>query len=147
MINTEKLEKILKKKKDKIAILCEVLRLTGRLLNIDDDEKIDNAVNAALDKVENLIYLEAQSKRTTGYILSDNDYKELGVFQNHLKKLRRKPKESKLKDILIKKMPKLYQIKKERNFSYVELQEYVEQKYKLYVSRTYFLKIYKKINS
>jgi cobalamin biosynthesis protein CbiD len=145
MINTEKLERILKKKKDKISALLEVLTLTGKLCKIDDGV-FDNAVNTALDKVENLLFLEAQSKRTTGYILSGSDYKELGIFENHIKKLRRKSKKSPKKDRLMKIMAKLYEIKQERHLSYEDLRKYAEEKYELYVSRTYFIKIFKKIN-
>ncbi|RZD16022.1 MAG: hypothetical protein EVJ46_07450 [Candidatus Acididesulfobacter guangdongensis] len=146
MINTEKLEKILKKKKDKIPALLEVLRLTGKLCIIDDDV-LDNAINTAIDKVLNLLKLQSQSKRTTGYILTAGDYKSLGIFENHLKKLRRKSKESPRLESLIKLMPKLYLIKQERNLNFAELKKYAEKKYKINCSRTYFLKIYKKINN
>jgi len=146
MIDTRKLEKILKKKKDKIAILCEVLRLTGKLCKIDDDA-FDKLVNTALDKVDNLMFLQSQSKRTNGYVLSDNDYRQLGSFENHLKKLRRKSKKSPEKDKLIKIMPKLFLIKQERNLNYAELQEYMQKRYKISISRTYFIKIYKQVNS
>jgi hypothetical protein len=146
MINTEKLTKILKKKKDKIPALLEVLSLTGRLCNINDDV-FDNAINTALSKVENILSLQSQSKKTTGQILTVSDYKELGIFENHIKKLRRKSKASPKLNNLLKIMPKLYKIKQERDLNFTELQEYVEKQYKIYISRTYFIKIYKKINN
>lgn len=145
MINTEKLTKILAKKKDKIPALLEVLRLTGNLCKIAAHD-FDNAVNAALDKVENLLILEAQSKRTTGYVLTNSDYKSVGIFENHIKKLRRKSKESTKLNNLIKIMPKLYKIKQEQHLTYRQLKEYTEKKYKIYISLTYFYEIYKKIN-
>jgi hypothetical protein len=145
MINTEKLTKILKKKKDKIPALLEVLSLTGRLCNINDDV-FDNAINTALSKVENILSLQSQSKKTTGQILTVSDYKELGIFDNHIEKLRRKSKKSPKKDRLMKIMAKLYAIKQERHLSYEDLRKYAEEKYELHVSRTYFIKIYKKIN-
>jgi flagellar capping protein FliD len=145
MINTESLEKILRKKRDKIPALLEVLNLIGKLCEIDD-KKFNNIVNTALDKVENLLYLKTQCGRTSGYVLTTSDYKSLGIFENHLEKLRRKSKKSPLKIELLKLMPKLYQIKQSRHLNYTELQEYLEKKYKIYVSRTYFTKIYKTIN-
>jgi spore coat polysaccharide biosynthesis protein SpsF (cytidylyltransferase family) len=145
MINTEKLEKILKKKKDKIPALLEVLRLTGKLCIIDD-VVLDNAVNTALSKVENLLSLQSQSKKTTGQILTDGDYKSVGIYESHIKKLRRKSKESPKLNRLMRLMPKLYKIKEERNLNYAELQQYVQQKYSINMSRTYFIKIFKKIN-
>ena len=144
MINSEKLKKILSKKKDKIPALLEVLRLTGNLCEIDDD-KFDNIVNTALDKVLNLLFLQAQSKRTTGYMLKDSDYKALSIFERHIEKLRRKSKPSLKSDRLAKIMPKLYSIKRERNLSFRRLKEYVEEKYKISVSFSYFYEIYKKL--
>ena len=143
MINTELLEKILKKKKDRIQVLLEVFKVSGQVCKIDD---FDDVVNTALLKVSSLLSLQAQSKRTTGYVLTESDYKAVGIFENHLKKFQRKSKKSPLKIKLLKLMPKLYQIKKNRNLNYTELQEYTEKKYKIYVSRTYFTKIYKTIN-
>jgi len=146
MIDTRRLEKILKKKKDKIAILCEVLRITGNLCKIDDDA-FDKLVNTALSKVENLLFLQSQSKKTTGQILTASDYRQLGIFHNHIKKLKRKSKKSQKKDKLIKLMQKLFLIKQERNLNYAELQEYMQKRYKISISRTYFIKIYKQVNS
>lgn len=145
MINTEKLEKILKKKKDKIPALLEVLRLTANLCKVPDNV-FDANFNIALDKVKNLLYLQAQSKKTTGYILKDSDYKALGIFDRHLKKLRRKSKESPKQNKLMQIMPKLYQIQKERNFSYRELHKYAEEKYRISVSFSYFYEIFTTIN-
>ena len=145
MINTELLEKILKKKKDRIPILLEVFKLSGQVCKIDD-AKFDDVINTALLKVSSLLFLQAQSKRTSGHVLSAGEHKSLGIFERHLKKLRRKSKKSPLKIELLKLMPKLYQIKQSRHLNYTELQEYLEKKYKIYVSRTYFTKIYKTIN-
>ena len=145
MINTEKLEKILRKKKDKIPALLEILRLTANLCKVLDNV-FDTNFNIALDKVENLLFLQAQSKKTMGYILKDSDYKALGIFEWHLRKLRRKSKESQKQDKFMNIMPKLYQIQKERNFSYRELHKYAEEKYKISISLSYFYEIYKKVN-
>ncbi len=145
MINTEKLEKILKKKRDKIPTLLEILRLTANLCKIPADV-FDTNFNIAFDKVENLLFLQMQSKKTAGYVLTDSDYKALGIFENHMKKQRRKSKPSQKLNNIIKLMPKLEKIKRERHLNYRELQAYVEKRYKLHVSRTYFIKIFKKIN-
>ena len=145
MINTESLERILKKKKDKIPALLKVLNLIGKLCEIDD-KKFDNIVNTALNKVENLLSLEAQYRRTTGYVLTESDYKAVGIFENHLKKLRRKSKESPKLNKLLKIMPKLYQIKQERHLNYSDLKEYAERECKMNFSLSYFYEIYKKVN-
>ena len=145
MINSEKLKKILSKKKDRIPALLEVLRLIGNLCEMND-EKFDNIVNTALDKVLNLLFLESQSKRTTGYMLNDSDYKALGVFERHIEKLRRKSKLSPKSDRLTKIMPKLYNIKRERNLSFRQLMKYAEEKYKISASFSYFYETYKKVN-
>ncbi len=142
MINTESLEKILKKKKDKIPALLEVLNLIGKLCEIDD-KKFDNIVNTALDKVENLLKLEAQSKKTCGYTLTKSDYKSVGIFESHIKKHRKKSKPTVLKDKLLKIMPKLFLLKKEKNLNYTELKKYVEKRYEIKVSRTYLIKIFR----
>ncbi len=144
MINTEKLERILSKKKDRTQALLEVLSLTAKLCNIHDDVFNTN-FNLAIYKVENLLFLQSQSKKTTGYILNNSDYKSLGIFENHLKKLRKKSKKSLLKNQLIKLMPKLYKIKHDKRLSYTELKNYVDKKYKIKVSRTYFVKIFKAV--
>ena len=145
MINSEKLKKILSKKKDRIPALLEVLRLIGNLCEMDD-EKFDNIVNTALDKVLNLLFLQAQSKRATGYMLNDSDYKALGVFERHIERLCRKSKPSPKSDRLTKIMPKLYIIKKERNLSFRQLMKYAEEKYKISASFSYFYETYKKVN-
>ena len=145
MINSEKLKKILSKKKDRIPALLEVLRLIGNLCEMND-EKFDNIVNTALDKVLNLLFLESQSKRTTGYMLNDSDYKALGMFERHIEKLRRKSKLSPKSDRLTKIMPKLYNIKRERNLSFRQLMKYAEEKYKISASFSYFYETYKKVN-
>ena len=72
MINTEKLQILLRKRKDKFKILQETFNLTARLLNMEEDE-LSNKFNAALAKIINLLELEAQSKRTTGQILTASD--------------------------------------------------------------------------
>ena len=146
MINTESLEKILKKNKDKIPALLEVLNLIGKLCEIDD-KKFDNIVNTALDKVENLLKLEAQSKKTCGYTLTASDYRAVGIFKNHTKKHRRKSKKSPKKDKLLKIMPKLYQIKQERHLNYRDLKEYAGRECKMNFSLSYFYEIYKKVNA
>ncbi len=146
MINTQKLEKILKKRKDKIPALFECLSLTAQLCNVPL-ETFNSNFNLAMDKVENLLSLEAQSKKTCGYTLTASDYKALGIFQNHIKKHRKKSKrQAVLKDKLLRIMPKLYLIRKERNLNFTELQTYFEKKYKIKISRTYFINIFKSIN-
>ena len=145
MINSEKLKKILNKKKDKIPALLEVLHLIGNLCEMDD-EKFDNIVNTALDKVLNLLFIHAQSKRTTGYMLNDSDYKALGVFERHIEKLRRKSKPSLKSDRLTAIMPKLNSIKRELNLSFRQLKKYAEEKYNISVSFSYFYETYKKVN-
>lgn len=146
MINTEKLEKILKKRKDKMPVLLEVLNLTAQLCKISDDV-FDTNFNLSLDRVENLLKLEAQSKKTCGYTLTASDYKAVGIFQNHISKHKKKKKRSAiLKSKLLKLMPKLYLLKKERNLNFTELQTYFQKKYKIKISRTYFINIFKSIN-
>ncbi|MHB1697547.1 MAG: hypothetical protein ACYCSQ_05550 [bacterium] len=145
MINTEKLEKILEKKKDRLPALSEVMHLTGRLCKIDDG-KFDNAVNSALSKVENLLFLQAQSKKTTGYMLKDSDYKALGIFEGHIKKLRRKSKESRKRNRILKIMPQLYTIRREKNYSYRKLYKYAKEKYRISACFSYFYEIYTKVN-
>ena len=145
MINSEKLKKILSKKKDKIPALLEVLRLTGSLCEMND-EKFDNIVNTALDKVLNLLFLESQSKRTTGYMLNDSDYKALGVFERHIEKLRRKSKPTLKSNRLTAIMPKLNSIKRERNLSFRQLKKYAEEKYNISVSFSYFYETYRRVN-
>ena len=145
-INTESLERILSKKRDKIPALLEVFKITGRLCKIDDD--VFNAnFNLAIDKVENLLRLEGQSKKTCGYVLTESDYKSVGIFENHLEKLRRKSKKSPIKNQLIKLMPKLYKIKRDKHFSYDELKGYVYKKYKIQVSKSYLFEVFKTINA
>ena len=145
MMNTIKLEKILKKKKDKMPVLSEILNLTAQLCRIPNDIFFDN-FDIALDKVDNLLFLQTQSKKSTGYILTDSDYKAVGIFQNHIKKNRLKSKKSIKADRLIKLMPKLYEIKRTRNLNFTQLKAYTEKKYKIKVSRTYLVKIFKKMN-
>ncbi len=145
MINTEKIEMILNKKKDRTAALLEVLNLTAQLCNISKDT-FNNNFNLSLDKVSNLLELDAQSRRTTGYILKSSDYKTLGIFQNHIEKLRRKSKKSPKLISLLKLMPKLYRVKLDKGLNYAELQKYASKKYKINCSRTYFIKIFKTIN-
>ncbi len=139
MINTEKIGKILKKRKDKIPALLEVLRLTANLCKINDDD-FDNAVNVALDKVLNLLFLQAQSKKTAGYILSGSDYKALGIFENHIKKLRRKYKSVEKQSKVIRLMPRLYKIKKDKNFSFRQLSEFINEKYGLKINKLFVFK-------
>lgn len=144
-MNTIKLEKILKKKKDKIPALLEVLTLTAKLCKVQDDIFFDN-FDLAIDKVDNLLFLESQSKKSAGYVLTDSDYKAVGIFQNRIKKNRLKSKKSILRDRLVKLMPKLYEIKRSGDLNFTQLKSYAEKKYKLKVSRTYFLEIFKKMN-
>ena len=141
MINTESLEKILRKKKDRTPALLEVLRLTAALCGISDD-KFDNNFNLAIDKVNELLFLQSQSKKTCGYTLTKSDYKSVGIFESHLKKHRKKSKPTVLKDKLLKIMPKLFLLKKEKNLNYTELKKYVEKRYEIKVSRTYLIKIF-----
>ncbi|MHB1660579.1 MAG: hypothetical protein ACYCSQ_02615 [bacterium] len=144
MINTKKLQKILSKKKDKIETLTEILRLSVRLAGTDED-KIDEIINIAIVKVENLLFLQKQSKRSTGYILKESDYKALGTFERHLKKLRRRYKQGQKTEQLKRIMPKLVELKKSLNWT--ELLGFARKKYKINCSRTLFLKIFKKINN
>ena len=87
MIDTEKLQILLNRRKDKFRILQETFNLTANLLNIDIDN-FNDKLNAALAKIINLLELEAQSKRTTGRILTNSDYKAIGIFQKKIKKLK-----------------------------------------------------------
>ena len=89
MIDTEKLQILLSKRKDKFKILQETFNLTANLLNLEEDA-LSNNFNTALTKVINLLELEAQSKRTAGQILTDGDYKAIGIFQKKIKKLKQK---------------------------------------------------------
>ena len=146
MINTELLEEILKKKKDRLPALLEVFKLSGRLCKIDDD-KFDDFINTALMKVNTLLSLEAQSKKSTGHILTDAEYKTLGIFQSHLKKNRRKSKPAPKRQKLLKIMPELYRLKQEQGFSFQELKEYAERRLKIKIDKAYFYRVYKKMNS
>ena len=145
MMNTEKLEKILKKKKDKIPVLLEVFRLTGNLCNIPEDV-FDANFNLSLDKVENLSFLADQSKKTTGYVLNENDYRSVGIFESHIKKLRQKSKKSPKRDKLLKLMPELCRLIKEKNLSLAEIQSYLKKERKLSVSKGYICKVFNGIN-
>lgn len=146
MINSALLENILKKRKDRLPALLEAFRLLGRLSEADDD-KIDENINTVLQKVNNLLFLQSQVNRSAGYVLTATDYKALGVFQKHISKLRREPRPAPKLRILLKAMPKLHKIKAEKGFSFSELKEYFEKKYKVKVGRTYFVKIFKRVNS
>ena len=144
MIDTEKLQILLNRRKDKFRILQETFNLTANLLNIDIDN-FNDKLNAALTKIINLLELEAQSKRKTRQILTDSDYKAIGIFQKRIKKLKNKRKPALKENRLIRLMPKIYKIK-EKGLSFRELAEYIKEKYHIEVNFTYLNRIYKKIN-
>ncbi len=144
MIDTEKLQILLNRRKDKFRILQETFNLTANLLNIDIDN-FNDKLNAALAKIINLLELEAQSRRTTGQILTNSDYKAIGIFQKRIKKLKNKRKPALKENRLIRLMPKIYKIK-EKGLSFRELAEYIKEKYHIEVNFTYLNRIYKKIN-
>lgn len=146
MIDTEKLKILLNKRKDKFKVLQEAFNLTARLLNVSENE-LSNKFNAALAKIINLLELEAQSKRTTGQILTNSDYKSIGIFQERIKKLKNKRKPASKANRLIRLMPKIYKIKEKKGLSFRELAEYVKEKYRIEVNFTYLSRIYKKINN
>ena len=146
MIDTEKLQILLRKRKDKFKILQETFDLTANLLNIEED-KLSNDFNIALAKVINLLELEAQSRRTTGQILNNEDYKAIGIFQNRIKKLKTNRKSASKELKLIKLMPKLYEIKTTKNLSFRQLSEFINEKYGLKINYSYLSRIYKKINN
>ena len=54
MIDTEKLQILLRKRKDKFKILQETFNLTANLLNLEEDA-LSNNFNTALTKVINLL--------------------------------------------------------------------------------------------
>jgi hypothetical protein len=144
MIDTEKLRILLNRRKDKFRILQETFNLTANLLNLEEDA-LSNNFNIALAKIINLLELEAQSKRTTGQILTNSDYKAIGIFQKRIKKLKNKRKPALKENRLIRLMPKIYKIK-EKGLSFRELAEYIKEKYHIEVNFTYLNRIYKKIN-
>jgi hypothetical protein len=145
MIDTEKLQILLRKRKDKFKILQETFDLTANLLNIEED-KLSNDFNIALAKVINLLELEAQSRRTTGQILNNEDYKAIGIFQNRIKKLKNNRKSASKEIRLIKLMPKLYEIKTAKNLSYRQLSEFIFKRYGFRVEHSYLYRIFRKIN-
>jgi transposase len=146
MIDIEKLQILLGKRKDKFKILQETFNLTANLLNIEQD-KLSNDFNTALTKVLSLLELEAQSRRTTGQILNNEDYKAIGIFQNRIKKLKNNRKSASKELKLIKLMPKLYKIKTNKNLSFRQLSEFINEKYGLKINYSYLSRIYKKINN
>ena len=145
MIDTEKLQILLRKRKDKFKVLQETFNLMANLLNIDIDN-FNDKLNIALTKIINLLELEAQSKRTTGQILTNSDYKAIGIFQKRIKKLKNKRKPALKENRLIRLMPKIYKIK-EKGLSFRELAEYIKEKYHIEVNFTYLNRIYKKTNN
>jgi transcriptional regulator with XRE-family HTH domain len=146
MIDTEKLQILLRKRKDKFKVLQETFNLMANLLNIDIDN-FNDKLNIALTKIINLLELEAQSKRTTGQILTNSDYKAIGIFQKRIKKLKNKRKPALKENRLIRLMPKIYKIKEKKGLSFRELAEYIKEKYHIEVNFTYLNRIYKKINN
>ena len=146
MIDTEKLQILLRKRKDKFKILQETFNLTANLLNLEEDA-LSNNFNTALTKVINLLELEAQSKRTAGQILNNEDYKAIGIFQNRIKKLKNNRKSASKELKLIKIMPKLYKIKTNKNLSFRQLSEFIYERYGLKINYSYLSKIFKKINN
>jgi hypothetical protein len=146
MIDIEKLQILLRKRKDKFKILQETFNLTANLLNLEEDA-LSNNFNTALTKVINLLELEAQSKRTAGQILNNEDYKAIGIFQNRIKKLKNNRKSASKELKLIKIMPKLYKIKTNKNLSFRQLSEFIYERYGLKINYSYLSKIFKKINN
>ena len=146
MIDTEKLRILLNRRKDKFRILQETFNLTANLLNLEEDA-LSNNFNIALTKIINLLELEAQSRRTTGQILTNSDYKAIGIFQKRIKKLKNKRKPALKENRLIRLMPKIYKIKEKKGLSFRELAEYIKEKYHIEVNFTYLNRIYKKINN
>ncbi|MCL4532970.1 MAG: hypothetical protein M1502_01730 [Deltaproteobacteria bacterium] len=145
MIDTEKLRILLNRRKDKFKILQETFNLTANLLNIDIDN-FNDKLNAALAKIINLLELEVQSKRTTGQILTNSDYKAIGIFQKKIKKFKNKRKPALKENRLIRLMPKIYKIKEKKGLSFRELAEFVSEKYGLKINYSYLSRIFKKIN-
>jgi transposase len=145
MIDTEKLQILLRKRKDKFKILQETFNLTANLLNLEEDA-LSNNFNTALTKVINLLELEAQSKRTAGQILNNEDYKAIGIFQKRIKKLKNNRKSASKELKLIKLMPKIYKIKTNKNLSFRQLSEFIYEKYGLKIDYSYLSRIFKKIN-
>ena len=146
MIDTEKLQILLRKRKDKFKILQETFNLTANLLNLEEDA-LSNNFNTALTKVINLLELEAQSKRTAGQILNNEDYKAIGIFQKRIKKLKNNRKSASKELKLIKLMPKIYKIKTNKNLSFRQLSEFIYEKYGLKIDYSYLSRIFKKINN
>ena len=146
MIDIEKLQILLRKRKDKFKILQETFNLTANLLNLEEDA-LSNNFNTALTKVINLLELEAQSKRTAGQILNNEDYKAIGIFQKRIKKLKNNRKSASKELKLIKIMPKLYKIKTNKNLSFRQLSEFIYERYGLKINYSYLSKIFKKINN
>ena len=145
MIDTEKLQILLRKRKDKFKILQETFNLTANLLNLEEDA-LSNNFNTALAKIINLIELEVQSRRTTGQILTDGDYKAIGIFQKKIKKFKNNRKSASKELKLIKIMPKLYKIKTDKSLSFRQLSEFIDEKYGLKINYSYLSRIFKKIN-
>ena len=145
MIDIEKLQILLRKRKDKFKILQETFNLTANLLNLEEDA-LSNNFNTALTKVINLLELEAQSKRTAGQILNNEDYKAIGIFQKRIKKLKNNRKSASKELKLIKLMPKIYKIKTNKNLSFRQLSEFIYEKYGLKIDYSYLSRIFKKIN-
>jgi len=145
MIDIEKLQILLRKRKDKFKILQETFNLTANLLNLEEDA-LSNNFNTALTKVINLLELEAQSKRTAGQILNNEDYKAIGIFQKRIKKLKNNRKSASKELKLIKIMPKIYKIKTNKNLSFRQLSEFIYEKYGLKIDYSYLSRIFKKIN-
>ena len=146
MIDIEKLQILLRKRKDKFKILQETFNLTANLLNLEEDA-LSNNFNTALAKIINLLELEAQSKRTTGQILTNSDYKAIGIFQKKIKKLKNNRKSASKELKLIKIMPKIYKIKTNKNLSFRQLSEFIYEKYGLEINYSYLNRIFKKINN
>ena len=146
MIDTEKLQILLRKRKDKFKILQETFNLTANLLNLEEDA-LSNNFNTALTKVINLLELEAQSKRTAGQILNNEDYKAIGIFQKRIKKLKNNRKSASKELKIVKLMPKLYKIKTSKNLSFRQLSEFIGERYGLKINHSYLYRIFKKINN
>ena len=146
MIDIEKLQILLRKRKDKFKILQETFNLTANLLNIDIDN-FNDKFNAALAKIINLLELEAQSKRTTGQILTNSDYKAIGIFQKRIKKLKNNRKSASKELKIVKLMPKLYKIKTSKNLSFRQLSKFIDERYGLKINHSYLNRIFKKINN